>query len=197
MGVDLRSLDGELHLGWPAWGYCFDVGRAFGWQPEGTQKVEPVCVHCYIASKIDRPDMLMRWLRAYSLRLVDERTGQTPAHLAYMVESLFREIDDAGQPAEWGGGYFSNDYQQVTATDAKAWAAALERAIAAVQTESVLNVEQMKALTGGEENASPIPGAAIAQHFPGATITTPSFAYDVEPLRRLADYARQGGFSIG
>jgi len=197
MGVDLRSLDGELHLGWPAWGYCFDVGRTFGWQPAGTQKVEPVCAHCCSASQIDRPDMLMRWLRSYSLRLVDERTGRPPAHLAYMVESLFREIDDAGRLAEWGGGYFSNDYQQVTDSDAKAWAAALERAIAAAQAESVLNVEQMKALAGGEEDASPIPGAAIAQHFPGATITRPSFAYDVETLRLLADYARQGGFSIG
>lgn len=36
---------------------------------------------------------------------------------------------------EWQGGYLSNDYQEVTADDAAAWAAALERALPDVPDE--------------------------------------------------------------
>ena len=47
---------------------------------------------------------------------------------------------------EWSGGYCTNDYQQVTDDDARAFAAGLKRAIDAVMMESPLTVEQTKAI---------------------------------------------------
>src|SRR5262249_26981115 len=53
--------------------------------------------------------------------------------------------------ARWDGGYFTNDYQHVTDSDAKALAAALDRAVAAVEASSACTVDQMKALAGGDD----------------------------------------------
>ena len=43
---------------------------------------------------------------------------------------------------DWGGGYGTNDYQQVTDEDARAFAAALKRGIEALMMEPPLTIEQ-------------------------------------------------------
>jgi len=47
---------------------------------------------------------------------------------------------------EWSGGYTSNDWQRVTDEDARAFSAALRRAIDAVMMESPLTEEQTQAM---------------------------------------------------
>jgi len=70
---------------------------------------------------------------------------------------------------EWGGAYFSNDYQQVTDDDARALAAALRRALGALETKEKLTQEQAKACDD----------------------------IHLSVIRKLADYAEGGRFAIG
>jgi hypothetical protein len=70
---------------------------------------------------------------------------------------------------EWGGGYFSNDYQQVTDDDARALAAALRQALVALETKQTLTKEQSKACD----------------------------AIHLGVIRKLANYAEGGRFAIG
>jgi|ERR1700730_398963 len=51
-----------------------------------------------------------------------------------------------GPNREWGGNYRTNDYQEVTDEDARAFAAALKLAIEAVMMEHPLTVEQAQAV---------------------------------------------------
>ena len=117
MGIDI--INGPS-FNWAAWEYCFTVGRAFGWQPEGTLAPE------------DWP----------------------PAN------------------GPWNGSYFTNDLQAVSATDAKAWAAALDQAVAALRGELPMSDEQRSVLAGPAENQ--LPGER-----------------EITLLLRLADRARQ------
>jgi hypothetical protein len=168
MGVDLRGKGGELHLGWPAWSYCLSVAHAFGWEPEGTKPPRWIVYH---------PEA------THPKRTIDE-------------EETAR-MNDALQG--WDGSYFCNEHQSLTKSDAVALSAALDRAIAAVKTTTACAAEQMKALAGGENDA-PFSAvmATLSEALPdGAVIHRPTFAYDIEVLKALADYARQGGFVIG
>jgi hypothetical protein len=66
-----------------------------------------------------------------------------------------------------------------------------------VQTGTQLNAEQRRALMEEQEH-SPIPAAAYAQAFDIDELRRlhpPPL--DTEVLKALADYARQGSFSIG
>lgn len=96
-----------------------------------------------------------------------------------------------GSWVKWDGGYFTNNYQGVTDTDAKALAAALDRAITAVETGAELSAEQREAFTD-ESDDLPIP-TWVVQAF---NIVDPPL-FDTRILRVLADYARQGAFLIG
>jgi hypothetical protein len=51
----------------------------------------------------------------------------------------------------WDGNYRTNDYQQVTDDDARAFAAGLKRAIDAVMKEPSLNVAQTRTINGHGE----------------------------------------------
>jgi hypothetical protein len=162
MAVDLRGCGGELRVGWPAWGYCFEVAKAFGWKPEGTAPPYPY---------------------------TDEALKDEEASVA---------VNPDGNLAQWGGGYFTNDFQRLTGTDAKALAAALDRAAVAVETGLPLSVQQRRAFI---EERDPFPAAvaALAKAFDGAVEVHAQRprAFDTEVLRLLADYARQGEFIIG
>ena len=69
---------------------------------------------------------------------------------------------------DWGGGYFSNDFQEVSDSDARALRRALHRAVTSVRTEQALTEEQATALDG----------------------------MHIGVVCELADYAVSGGFAI-
>jgi hypothetical protein len=56
-----------------------------------------------------------------------------------------------GPNRNWNGNYGTNDYQEVTDDDARAFAAALKRAIEALMMEHPLTVEQAQAVKVFEE----------------------------------------------
>jgi hypothetical protein len=84
--------------------------------------------------------------------------------------------------ADWDGGYFTNDFQLVTDSDAKALAAAFDRAISdgEVDPERITLVMDTGATRLGNE-----------------FVPTRDKVAMLDWLRALADYARQGGFRIG
>ena len=49
---------------------------------------------------------------------------------------------------DWNGGYCSNDFQEVSDSDARALGTALHRAVTSVRTGQALTEEQATALTG-------------------------------------------------
>jgi hypothetical protein len=49
---------------------------------------------------------------------------------------------------DWDGGYFTNDLQEVSDSDARALGVALHRAVTSVRTGQALTEEQAKALDG-------------------------------------------------
>jgi hypothetical protein len=56
---------------------------------------------------------------------------------------IYPDDDDRETPRD---GYFSNDFQRVTDTDAAAWCAALERALAALEGNAPMTLEEAEAL---------------------------------------------------
>jgi hypothetical protein len=97
-----------------------------------------------------------------------------------------------------GGSYFYNEGQRVTDSDAKALAAALDRAIRALAAGDRLSSEQLMALAGPGQQRPPWNKATeeiLANHF--GTVHTPTFSYDAQLLSLLADFARESGFTIG
>jgi hypothetical protein len=69
---------------------------------------------------------------------------------------------------DWDGGYFTNDFQEVSDSDARALGVALHRAVASVRTGQALTEEQAKALDG----------------------------MHIGQVCEFADYAVSGGFAI-
>jgi hypothetical protein len=112
---------------------------------------------------------------------------EEPKLTMYDPDGRLVAVTSNGQ--KWDGGYFTNDYQAVTDADAKALAAALDRAITAVETGAELSAEQHEAFTD-ESDRSAIPTAAYAQAFSIVEMRR------LHPLRVLAEYARQGDFLI-
>jgi hypothetical protein len=53
---------------------------------------------------------------------------------------------------EWSGGYFSNDFQVLTAEDAAAWARAIMAALAAARGEVEMTAEQRRLLESASED---------------------------------------------
>jgi hypothetical protein len=56
---------------------------------------------------------------------------------------IYPDDDDRETPRD---GYFSNDFQWVTETDAAAWCAALERALAALEGKAPMTLEEAEAV---------------------------------------------------
>ncbi len=92
---------------------------------------------------------------------------------------------------EWSGGYFSNDYQWVSAEDAAGLADALERALANVADRP----------SGG----SPLPRLPILEErlTPAGVVVNDDDPLDwfsgggQQRLRAFIAYCRAGGFAIG
>ena len=107
------------------------------------------------------------WQTLYDLGLA---FGWPPAR------TLLATISDEGRfdyPADDNqetprGGYFTNDFQWVTETDAAAWCAALERALAALEGKAPMTLEEAEAVRRiwADENEDRTPltrvGEAIA-----------------------------------
>jgi hypothetical protein len=134
----------------------------------------------------------------YCLAVADafgwQREGTRPAVWCNADGSPCEEMNSL---VGWSGSYSSNDHQTVTDSDARALAAALDRAIDALLSHAQVSREQLMALAGRES----LPPSwnerteLLAQSM-DATMHTPSFAFDAMLLGVLADFARQGGFSI-
>jgi len=77
-----------------------------------------------------------------------------------------------GPDWKWCGTYLSNDWQEVTDEDAKAFAAALDRAIEARAKRALRNDDDTDLLSNDD------------------------YTDDTDLLKRVADFARQGGFLI-
>jgi len=89
--------------------------------------------------------------------------------------------------AGWGGGYFSNDGQRVTAEDARELAAALERALPDVPDHDALRHKARPLGNSGEFG------------IPVGTPTTPSEWFSGDRKQRLREFiafCRAGGFVI-
>ena len=86
---------------------------------------------------------------------------------------------------DWGGNYWTNDYQQVTDDDARAFAAALRRGIEAVMMETPLTIEQAQAVKVFEKTETDLLS-------PGIEIKTTSVAR----IAQIAALASKGGFII-
>ncbi len=66
------------------------------------------------------------WRTVYDLGV---RHGWKPAGTVVPEGSPEVHVPNPGRRADWKGSYFVNEYQEVTAEDAAAWADALERAL--------------------------------------------------------------------
>jgi hypothetical protein len=94
---------------------------------------------------------------------------------------------------EWDGSYTYNEYQTVADDDAKAFAAALDRAIEA-EKAGVLTKEQRDSID--DVPTDPVLAAAAA-HFGGVVLDLSGNKAAPSILKELADFARQGSFDIG
>ena len=86
---------------------------------------------------------------------------------------------------DWGGNYWTNDYQQVTDDDARAFAEALRRGIEAVMMETPITIEQAQAVKVFEKTETDLVS-------PGIEIKTTCVA----TVARIAALASKGGFMI-
>jgi len=168
MGMDLLGRQGDARFSHGAWADCLDRAIAFGWQPEGTVAPQP-------------------W---------------------------------AWPGEKWGGSYLSNDYQHVTDQDARALGEALLRAADALSAKA--NVRKRRARL---RLVSPVAANVVAIESParkekelpnvnedplnaeisrivedafGPAPDIPEDRLDAEIccMRRLAEFALKGGFTI-
>ena len=99
-----------------------------------------------------------------------------------------------GPDWKWDGGYNSNDFQMVTDDDAKALAAALDRAIEAEKT-GAMTKEQRAAFDGQPEDPFwETEGRAFLKKHKEAEGNSPKWR---GRLKEFADFARQGSFRLG
>ncbi len=128
---------------------------------------------------------------------------ETAERFGWKLEGTISGPHSHTTPREWGGHYFSNDYQVVTDRDARALGEALLRAIAALTPKD-------RAHKQARERAR----ARIDQQWPELLKLAPSDQQSrrdkllvdllqgdeddsaLDLLRRLADYALKGGFEI-
>ena len=99
--------------------------------------------------------------------------------------------------SEWQGGYYSNDYQVVTDSDARALGEAVLRAVAALSARAPDKVQVRK--DWPEEEFGADLRALLANYaLKGAFLTEEEeLADELRCLRKFATYALKGGFTIG
>ena len=121
--------------------------------------------------------------------------GWRPAGTLYGIADLSifddrpndRVEEIARREREWAGSYVTNDWQRVTDVDALALAAALYKAIAAIERGLELTPDQNEALTRMETEEDDFPySSRVIQR-----------AVDPASLARIADFVSKGGFEIG
>jgi hypothetical protein len=145
------------------------------------------------------------WQTLYDLGLAFgwRPAGTLPATIS--DEGRFNYPADDNQETPRGG-YFSNDFQWVTETDAAAWCAALERALAALEGKAPMTLEDAEAVRRiwADENEDRTPltrvREAIAASEARRQVLIESDAPpDLEPLIRafVERVKPRRGFAIG
>jgi hypothetical protein len=104
--MDLSGVGGYFRFNCSAWTQVLELGRLFGWEPAGTV-----------------PDVDLQ----LSVRFGDEKGNLTGTEEER--EQFAAEVRREWDGSYCNGGYFSNDFQVVTAEDATNLAEALERAL--------------------------------------------------------------------
>jgi hypothetical protein len=117
--------------------------------------------------------------------------GWKPAGTLYAIADLPDEPADvranelARRKANWGGWYTSNDWQRVTEIDALAFAAALYRAVSAIDRGLDLTPDQMGALIRMESEEINDSLEIVKRPVRPASVA------------RIANFASKGEFEIG
>ena len=99
---------------------------------------------------------------------------------------------------EWNGTYFSNDLQEVSDTDARAWGTALHQAVISLRTGQALTEEQAKACDG--INLEEVCGLGLTLQRAGQALTEEQVKaldrVNIAQVCKFADYAVSGRFAI-
>ncbi len=114
-----------------------------------------------------------------------------------------------GPVPDWDGGYWSNDYQGVTAKDARNLADALERSLPDVPSFDVLEGKRTFIVEKGDGSAAiydsreaiPAGEKLVGTGIPSETVVTPMEVFSGEKgkeyLRDFIAFCRAGAFCIG
>jgi len=171
MGFDFcNDKGGEISLHGSRWRTAFRLARVYGWHPAGTEPAAgpPEGV------KVVRFDMrnAVRIDAPASLQPPDPELG-----------------DDS-----WPGYYFYNDRQQVSETDARALATALERAMPELPNEDLCPCEKLKLFDG---HGQPIELEVLTDDAEDDPKLYWSGSEKKAYLQKFIDFCRQGRFAIG